>query len=186
MERALRWLRPRMPWPSGYIGVAAVLVLVVAAAFEAVGVHAALGAFLAGATLAPSPEERENDHETISQFVTSFFGAPVYFVSIGLGVSFVANFDWRLVLTVLLVACAGKIGGAVLGARLGHMPPRQALAIGFGLNARGAMEMILASVALENRIIDERIFVALIVMALVTSLLSGPVMQRLTAGQKPA
>jgi Kef-type K+ transport system membrane component KefB len=180
--RLMRWLQARMPWPSGFIGVAAALVLVVSATFEALGVHAALGAFLVGAALAPRPEEREEHHETVSQFVALFFGAPVYFVSIGLGVSFVANFDWRLVLAVLLVACAGKIGGVALGGWLGRMPPRRALAIGFGLNARGAMEMILASVALENKIIDERVFVALIVMALVTSLLSGPVMQRLTAG----
>jgi len=47
------------------------------------------------------------------------------------------------------------------------------------MNARGAMEMILASVALEHQVIDQRIFVALIVMALTTSMLSGPVMQRL-------
>jgi Kef-type K+ transport system membrane component KefB len=47
------------------------------------------------------------------------------------------------------------------------------------MNARGAMEMILASIALEYGLIDERVFVALIVMALVTSMLSGPVLQRL-------
>ena len=182
-QRALRWLRPRMPWPSGFIGVAAVLVLVTAAVFEGAGVHAALGAFLVGVALAPGAAERDEQHETISQFVTSFFGAPVYFVSLGLGVSFVTSFDWVLVLVVLAVACAGKLGGAVLGARLAGIPARQALAIGFGMNARGAMGMILASVAFENGIIDERIFVALIVMALVTSLLSGPAMQRLSADQ---
>jgi Kef-type K+ transport system membrane component KefB len=47
------------------------------------------------------------------------------------------------------------------------------------MNARGAMEMILASVALEYKLIDQRIFVALIVMALVTSMLSAPALQRL-------
>ncbi len=49
------------------------------------------------------------------------------------------------------------------------------------MNARGAMEMILASIALEHRIIDEGLFVALVVMALVTSILSGPVMSLLLA-----
>jgi Kef-type K+ transport system membrane component KefB len=182
-RRLLRWLRPRLPWPSGFIGVAAVLVLVTAAAFEAAGVHSALGAFLVGAMLAPDAAGRDEHHETISQFVTSFFGAPVYFVSVGLGVSFIESFDWRLVLAVLLVACAGKIGGAVLGARLAGMAPKPSLALAFGLNARGAMEMILASVALENGLIDRRVFVALVVMALVTSLLGGPAMQRLAAAE---
>ena len=81
------------------------------------------------------------------------------------------------------VARLGKILGAGLGARLGGMPGRQALAVGFGMNARGAMEMILASIALDYGLIDQRIFVALIVMALVTSLLSGPIMQRLLRSQ---
>ena len=82
-------------------------------------------------------------------------------------------------LIVFVIACAGKIGGASLGAWLGGMPRQEALAVGFGMNARGAMEMILASVGLEYQVIDQRIFVALITMALTTSMLSGPMMQRL-------
>ena len=76
---------------------------------------------------------------------------------------------------VFALHCAGTIGGAWLGG----MPRQEALAVGFGMNARGAMEMILASVALEYQVIDQRIFVALITMALTTSMLSGPMMQRL-------
>ncbi len=53
---------------------------------------------------------------------------------------------------------------------------REAWAIGFGLNARGATGIILASVGLANGVIDARIFVAIVVMALVTSLMSGPLM----------
>jgi Kef-type K+ transport system membrane component KefB len=106
----------------------------------------------------------------------------LYFVSIGLRVNFAANFDLGLVLLIILIACVGKIGGASLGAWLARLPARQALAVGFGMNARGAMEIILASVALEYGLIDERIFVALVVMALVTSVLSGPMIQRLHLG----
>ena len=80
---------------------------------------------------------------------------------------------------VFALHCAGTIGGASLGAWLGGMPRQEALAVGFGMNARGAMEMILASVALEYQVNDLRIFVALITMALTTSMLSGPMMQRL-------
>jgi Kef-type K+ transport system membrane component KefB len=56
---------------------------------------------------------------------------------------------------------------------------RDVWAIGFGLNARGATGIILASVGLANRVIDERIFVAMVVMALITSLMSGPMMNAL-------
>ena len=56
---------------------------------------------------------------------------------------------------------------------------REAWAIGFGLNARGATGIILAGVGLTNGVIDGRIFVAVVVMALVTSLMAGPIMSRL-------
>lgn len=175
---ALRWLRANVAWPSGFIGVTAVLILVAAAVTEAIGIHAIFGAFLVGVALAQHSEEWRDASEVIHHFALSFF-APIYFASIGLKANFATHFDVVLVVVVLLVACLGKIVGAGLGARLGGMNGRQALAVGFGMNARGAMEMILASVALQYGLIDERIFVALIVMALVTSVLSGPVMQRL-------
>jgi Kef-type K+ transport system membrane component KefB len=174
----LRRVRLFLPWPSGFIGLTTILVLAASAAAEAIGIHAIFGAFLVGVGLGQNLEEENQAHEIIYQFAVSFF-APLYFVSIGLRADFAANFDWLLVLIVLLVACTGKIVGAGLGAWLGGMPFREALAVGFGMNARGAMEIILASVALEYNLIDQRVFVALVIMALVTSMLSGPVMQRL-------
>lgn len=180
--RALRWLQSHLNWPSGFIGVTTILVLVAAALSEALGIHAVFGAFLVGVALAETSEAWSQAHDVVHQFAISLF-APLYFVSVGLQADFVAHFDVTLVLLVLLIACLGKILGAGLGARLGGMPGRQALAVGFGMNARGAMEMILASIALDYGLIDQRIFVALIVMALVTSLLSGPMMQRLLRSQ---
>jgi Kef-type K+ transport system membrane component KefB len=177
-QRALCWLQSHLTWPGGFIGAAAILALLAAATAEVIGIHAIFGAFLVGVALSQNSEKRNQAHETIYHFVMSFF-APLYFVSIGLKANFVANFHLPLVLLVLLVACVGKIGGVTFGAWIGKMPPREALAVGFGMNARGAMEMILASVALDYRLIDQRIFVALVVMALVTSILSGPIMQRL-------
>ena len=182
--RALHWLQSHLNWPSGFIGVTTMLVLLAASITEALGIHAVFGAFLVGVALAETSEAWAQAHDVVYQFAISLF-APLYFVSVGLKADFIANFDLPLVLVVLLIACLGKIVGAGLGARLGGMPPRQALAVGFGMNARGAMEMILASVALEYGLIDQRVFVALVVMALVTSMLSGPMMQRLL-GAKPS
>ena len=73
------------------------------------------------------------------QFVTNFF-APIFFVSIGLKVNFIEHFDPTVVGVILLLAFAGKVAGAGIGARLGGMSSRKSLAVGFGLNARGAME----------------------------------------------
>jgi Kef-type K+ transport system membrane component KefB len=172
-KKAVQWLKSHLPWPGGFIGIAAVFMLLLGALAEAIGIHAVFGAFLLGVALSQGNGKRDEAHEMLYQFVMYFF-APLYFVSIGLRADFAASFDPILVIVVLLIACAGKISGASLGARISGLPARQAVAIGFAMNARGAMEMILATVARDAGIIDDRIFVALIVMALVTSIISGP------------
>lgn len=173
-----RWVRSALPWPSGFLGVTAVFIFISAAIAESLHVHAIFGAFLIGIALIPVFEQNEADHakEIIHQFAVSFF-APLYFVSVGLKADFAANFDLPLVLLVLVLAIVGKVVGATLGARISGITPKDSLAVGFAMNARGAMEMILASVALEFGLIDQRIFVALVTMALVTSMMSGPLLQ---------
>ena len=181
----LRWARASLAWPSGFIGVVTVIVLASASLAETIGVHGIFGAFIVGIALNRSLdfEGKNHAHEIIHQFAVSFF-APLYFVSVGLKADFAANFDLPLVLLIIGIASLGKIGGAGLGAWLGKMSFREALAVGFGLNARGAMEMILALVALEYGLIDHRVFVALVVMALVTSMLSGPILKQLYPPRK--
>jgi Kef-type K+ transport system membrane component KefB len=178
----LKWLEAHLPRPAGFISATAVIVLLAAAFAEWAGAHAVFGAFLAGVIMASDQEEWDEAHETISQFVISFF-APVYFVSIGLRADFAAHFDGVLVLTVFAVACAGKIIGAALGGYLGKMSGREAWALGFAMNARGAMEMILASVALEAGLIDEKLFIALVIMALATSIISAPAIKAIYGAQ---
>jgi Kef-type K+ transport system membrane component KefB len=124
-------------------------------------------------------EKRDDAHEMIYQFVMYFF-APLYFVSIGLRADFVASFDLTLVLAVFIVACIGKIFGVTLGLMISKLPLRQSAVIGVAMNARGAMEMILATVAKDAGLIDDQVFVALIIMALLTSVLTGPVVSRLS------
>jgi len=174
----LHWLEPHLTWAGSFIGMMIVLMLLVASVAEAIGIHAILGAFLAGVALASRQGEQKQAHEVVYRFAISFF-VPIYFVSIGLRVNFASNFDVPLILFILAVASFGKIGGAGLGAWMGGMPVKDALAVGFGMNARGMMEIILASIALEFSLIDQRIFVALIMMAIITSMISGPILQRL-------
>jgi Kef-type K+ transport system membrane component KefB len=177
---ALAWLKTRTAWPGSFIGVATVAMLASAVVTERLGMHPVFGAYLVGIALGQAlPDGRaEQAREAIHPFAVSFF-APLYFVSIGLRADFARHFDLALVALVLVIACVGKIAGAGLGAWLGGLRAREAAAVGFGMNARGAMEIILASVALESGLIDQRVFVALVVMALATSALGGPVMKRL-------
>ena len=173
----LRVARRRAVWPSGFIGLATILVLLSAAAAEQIGVHAFLGPFLLGLSLAPSDQERSEAYEAMNQFVLSFF-VPIYFVSMGLTTNFVANFDLVLVVVVLAVASASKIGSVYAAARLSRLPARISWAVAFGMNARGAIGIILASLGREAGVIDERTYVALVVMALATSLVAAPAMKR--------
>jgi Kef-type K+ transport system membrane component KefB len=181
-QEALKWLKLYMPWPGAFLGITAVLIMIAAACAEAIGIHAVFGAFLVGLAFSQNLGERDEAHEMIYQFVMYFF-APLYFVSIGLKANFVASFDPILVLVVLLIACIGKILGVTLGLRASKMPWKQSAVVGFALNARGAMEMILATIAKDAGLIDDHLFVALIIMALVMSVLSGPIMSRLTGSR---
>ena len=176
----LKWASNALSRPSGLISLMAIYILFAAATAEAIGIHAIFGAFIAGVSLNAAFKNHGERHtqEIIHQFVISFF-APLYFVSIGLKANFLANFDLPLVVLVIAIATIGKVGGVSLGAMVSGISLREAFAIGFGMNARGAIEMILATIALEHKLIDQRIFVALVSMALVTSLVSAPLMQLL-------
>ncbi len=83
---------------------------------------------------------------------------------------------------MLVIASAAKIIGCTLGSRAGGLRWRPSAAVGFGLNARGAMEIILALLALEAGLLRMQVFVALVVMALGTSLISGPTMKLMLRG----
>ena len=180
--RLLHWVRAHVSWPAGSIAVVAVLILLAASFAEGIGVHAFLGAFLLGVALGGHDDDRREVHETIEGFALSVF-APIYFVSMGMTTDFIANFDLGLVLVVVVVALVSKLGGVLLGATLAGMPiDRQAWGVAWGLNARGATGIILAGVGRSVGVIDDRIFVAIVVMALVTSLMAGPMMKWLLIG----
>jgi len=104
---------------------------------------------------------------------------------IGLRVDFVSQFDFPIVTTVLLIACVGKIVGCGVGARFAGMPARESIGIGLAMNARGSMEIILGLTALQYGVIGERLFVALVARALVTSMLCGPLIQRVLTRTRP-
>jgi Kef-type K+ transport system membrane component KefB len=176
LDKIMPWMQQKLSWPGGVLSISLGICFLSAAFTESIGIHAILGAFIAGIAIGDSVHLKEKAREIIYQFVTNIF-APLFFVSIGLRVNFVENFDLRLVLLVLFVAYIGKVSGAAIGARIGGFTRNESLAVGFGMNARGAMEIILGTLALQAGLINETIFVALVIMALITSLTSGPLMR---------
>jgi mannitol/fructose-specific phosphotransferase system IIA component (Ntr-type) len=146
-----------------------------------IGIHAVFGGFVVGVVVGDAPQLKERTRVIVHEFVTNIF-APVFFASLGLRADFVRSFDLRLCVLVFVIATAAKVVGCTLGSRAGGMRWRPAAAVGFGLNARGAMEIILALLALEAGLLKEQLFVALVVMALATSLVSGPTMKWMLRG----
>jgi len=184
IHRAIGFVQAHASWPGGILGFAIALAMFGAAFTQWIGVHAIFGAFFVGVAFGDSSHLRQHTRTILEQFV-SFVFAPLFFASIGLRTDFVQNFDIRLCTIVLLIACLGKLLGCTLGARLGGMSQRESLAVAFGMNARGAMGTILGLLALQAGVINEKMFVALVVMALATSMMSGPAMQRILHLRRP-
>jgi Kef-type K+ transport system membrane component KefB/mannitol/fructose-specific phosphotransferase system IIA component (Ntr-type) len=176
VHRILPYLQAYAHWPAGVLGFIVVMGLLGAAFTEYIGIHAIFGSFLVGVALGESSHLQERTRVMLEEFVSIIF-APVFFASIGLRVNFVTHFDFALVALVLILACSGKLLGAYLGARWGGMPTRDRWAVAFAMNARGAMEIILGLLALEAGVIRQRLFVALVVMAIFTSAMSGPLIR---------
>jgi len=178
INKILPWINKKLAWPGGILAVSLAFCFMGASFTEYIGIHAVFGAFIIGVCIGDSEHFSERAKEIVHQFINNIF-APLFFVSIGLRVNFVTNFDLLLTLIILVIAFAGKVIGCSVGTRLSGISWRESLASGFGMNARGAMEIILSIVALENGLINEKVFVSLIIMALVTSMTSGPLMKRL-------
>ena len=176
LNRVLPWVNKKFAWPGGVLSLSLALCFLAAAFTEYIGIHAIFGAFIMGVALGDSEHFSERAKEIVHQFINNIF-APLFFVSIGLRVNFIANFDLMLTLIIVVIAFTGKIVGSGLGTRLGGFSWKESLAAGFGMNARGAMEIILGLIALENGLINEKVFVSLVIMALITSMTSGPLMK---------
>nr|MCU0368682.1 cation:proton antiporter [Cyclobacteriaceae bacterium] len=176
INRGLPWINKKFAWPGGLLSLSLALCFFAASFTEYIGIHGIFGAFIVGVAVGDSEHMSERAKEIVHQFINNIF-APLFFVAIGLKVNFIANFDLLLTLVIIAIAFAGKIAGSGWGTKLGGFTWRESLAVGFGMNARGAMEIILGLVALENGLINEKVFVSLVIMALITSMSSGPLMK---------
>ncbi|MFE3031352.1 cation:proton antiporter [Streptomyces canus] len=181
----LRWLlAPERPWAVGSSLIHTVLVtglLVSAWSTNEIGLHAVFGAFAFGAAIprgrieAQAPEVAERIEQT------SLFLLPVFFTVTGLSVDLggLGGHGVIMTVTVVLVACAGKFAGATASARLSGASGPEAMTLGVLLNARGLTELVILNVGLGLRVVDSRLFSAMVVMALVTTFMTGPLLQRL-------
>jgi Kef-type K+ transport system membrane component KefB len=165
---------------SGSVVVAATVCFAFAAALttEAIGIHALFGAFLAGVCLPSSPGLRRVLRERLEPF-GSVLLLPLFFALTGLRTR-VGLLDeagsWLVCAGIVLVATAGKVGGAMLGARMTGMGWGDAFSLGALMNTRGLVELIVLAVGYDLGILSPEIFTMLVLMALVTTFMTGPLL----------
>ena len=181
----LRWARERLPYPAGSISCILTLTLLAAAGSEQLGLHSFLGAFVMGIALAAVHRQHPEPFGIIGDFAYAAF-TPIFFVSMAISSDFVAGFDAGLVALVTLVAFLGKIAGVYAGGRIAGMDSRQALAVGCGLNARGILGIVMAAAARDAGLIDLRLFVACVLMSVITTMAAGPALGMLVGRPAPA
>ena len=191
-----RWLGQsalERPDPSkAVLAVVVGMVLVSALSTELIGIHALFGAFLAGIVMPAAGGFRDKLVVRVEN-LSSVLLLPVFFAFTGLrtqiGLLNDAQ-DWFICFVIIGVATAGKLGGSALAARLTGMKWRESLQLGALMNTRGLMELIALNIGYDMGILSQRIFTMLVIMALVTTVMTGPLVtffgkKRRTPGALP-
>jgi Kef-type K+ transport system membrane component KefB len=179
-------IRPALrPWLNGADGdlfsnerVAIAMALLFAAALttETIGVHALFGAFVAGAALPASEEFREGLRVRLESF-TSILLLPLFFAYTGLRTEIGLMGQWStlvLSLGIIALATAGKLGASAIAARVMGLDWKSSFILGALMNTRGLMELIALNVGYDLGVISAEMFTVLVVMALVTTAMTGP------------
>jgi len=172
---------------TGLLGLLVTLMLASAFATEWIGIHAVFGAFLIGA-LVPHDSEIARDLAARLQGFVGVLFLPAFFAFTGLRTQLNLLDDarlWTTCLVILAVACAGKLGGTFAAARYAGLGTREAATLGALMNTRGLMELIVLNVGLEQGVISPTLFSMLVVMAVVTTLLTAPLLDLLARPARP-
>jgi Kef-type K+ transport system membrane component KefB len=188
-----RWL-PRLlggagePLTRGRTAIVLGILLGSALITEVVGIHALFGAFLAGAVMPAGPELRRQLRERLES-LSSVFLLPVFFAFTGLRTEIGSLNDassWIVCLGIILTAIVGKLVGSMLAARWTGLSWPDAFVLGALMNTRGLMELVALNVGYDLGILSPRMFTMLVIMALVTTAMTGPLVDRLQEKHAPS
>ncbi|MGZ4962323.1 MAG: cation:proton antiporter domain-containing protein, partial [Limisphaerales bacterium] len=179
LQRALA-PSPQSPRPLSRNAIVAVLVLVFACGLltEVIGIHALFGAFMAGVCMPQRLEFRAQLRERLESFSSAFL-LPLFFAFTGLRTQIGLLNDWQtasICLGLIAVATLGKLGGSMIVARWTGMNWRDSFALGAMMNTRGLVELIVLNVGFDLGILSPRVFTMMVVMALVTTCMTGPLL----------
>ncbi|XP_039145872.1 cation/H(+) antiporter 19-like [Dioscorea cayenensis subsp. rotundata] len=189
-------IRPALAWmakgsqegePVKELYICATLATVLAAGFitDAIGIHALFGAFVVGIYVPKDGPFGRVMIEKIEDLVTSLF-LPLYFVSSGLKTNVAtisSGQSWGLVVLVITTACVGKILGTILVALLVKIPCREAVTLGFLMNTKGLVELIVLNIGKDRKVLNDETFTIMVLMALFTTFITTPIVMAI---YKPA
>ncbi|MBV9264700.1 MAG: cation:proton antiporter [Acidobacteriaceae bacterium] len=145
---------------------------------ETIGIHAIFGAFAVGAVIPHDSFLARDLAAKLEDFVIVFL-LPAFFAFTGLRTQvglLNGGHEWLLCALTILIASLGKFGGGAVAAKLNGFDWRHASALGVLLNTRGLMELIVLNVGLELNVISPVLFTMLVIMALVTTFLTTPIL----------
>lgn len=160
--------------------VVALLVMVFAAGLftEVIGIHALFGAFMVGVCVPRELHFREHLREKLESFSSAFL-LPLFFAFTGLRTQVGLMNDWEsagICAGLILLATLGKLGGSMLTARWSGMDWHDSFALGALMNTRGLVELIVLNIGLDLGILSPRIFTMMVIMALITTCMTGPLL----------
>ena len=179
VARIILWCNDNLTIEMPVISAILVITLAMALMTELIGVHTALGAFIAGMLIGQSPILTEHIEGELRGFIIAFF-SPVFFAVAGLGMDLRTLFDPTLALftlAIIVVASVGKFLGALVGGKLGGLTGLESLALATGLNARGSTEVIIASIGLSMGALSNQLYTMIVAMAVVTTMIMPPTLR---------
>jgi Kef-type K+ transport system membrane component KefB len=163
------------------LAVVLAILLTSAAATNAIGIHPLFGAFLAGVCF-PRVERWRSFIRSRLDTIVSLLLLPLFFALTGMRTRLdLLNGPhiWFWTAIVLIASVSGKMGGTVLAARWVGQPWRNAMALGALLNTRGLVELIVLNIAYDAHVFSPTLFTMLVVMALITTIMTSPVLNLL-------
>lgn len=168
----------RLKTPYSPVAMMFLLMFSAAAITQAIGVHLVLGAFVAAILVGRVRAVNPDAVQSIRQVGMGFF-VPFFFSYTGIKVNLTTLRGSALTFTVLavVVACLGKVIGGGLGARLGGLPKWEALGVGIGLNARGAMELVIAAIGLSIGVLNQPTYAMIVLIAVLTTVMAAPLLK---------
>ena len=172
-----RWNTDQLP----RIAIAFVLIALLTSslATETIGIHAIFGAFILGAMIPHESAVARAFTQQMEPLITVLF-LPAFFAFTGMRtrLDLVSGLDqWMICGVIILLATAGKFGGTFIAARFTGSDWRNAAALGTLMNTRGLMELIVLNVGLDLKVISPTLFAMMVLMALVTTMTTGPVLR---------